>query len=193
MNGAPYSRPCRCLCLCIRCSLQDCIEGSLRIRTGIPTFSHSWTPRFFTTGTVWVIRAFLQLCSTQDRAVGSLRLLDGWQSRQWPCVNPSPRILHCHELLKDSFSSFLQPLQSLGKPGALSSVPLIQAMLWWSRQWDSAGGRTLHNFTVTNITVSHVWQFGLYEMELHEGLFLCKETFWAYQGRGKGSFQPPKK
>lgn len=123
----------------------------------------------------WVICAFLQLCSTQDRAVGSLRLRDGWQSRQWPCANPSPRMLHCHEPLKDSFSSFLQPLQSLGKPGVLSSAPLTRAMLWWSRQWDAAGGRTLHNSTVINITVSHV--FRLYEMELHEGLLLRKETF----------------
>lgn len=78
MNGAPHPRPWGCLCLCMRCSLQDCLEGSSRIRTGLPAFSHSWTPRFFTTGTIWVICAFLQLCSTQDRAVGWLWLLDGW-------------------------------------------------------------------------------------------------------------------
>lgn len=74
------------------------------------SFSHSWTPRFCVTGTVWVICACQHWCCLKAE-LGAQYCR--WMDRQVDvtCVSPFHRIPCCLELLTDFF--FLFPAASM--------------------------------------------------------------------------------
>lgn len=211
MTGAPSRDP-EGVCGGVRCSFQSCIVGSSRIMAGIPTFLTCLEPKLVHN---WDCLSDLYLLAAMQHSRQSrgLNTAAGWMDRQAKTL--------CKSLSQDSVamnpwktasSSSLQPppppaprplCQSL-KSQALeargphqcashkSHVVIIQAM----RGLDE---RTLRKSIVTNTIVSHVlaagivWDPTLWRFIPSEEGVLCKETFWAYQGRGEVSFQPTEK